>query len=462
MSLPALIDFLNRLEDNESGDINAGDMRFIITSLYEEFERLDQVFNLTLLADGTRVLDPEYIPTGPKSIVDIEYLKPFEESLSTALQTTGGTMTGILYLIPELPETFTEAAHKGYVDFAIAEYAASLIASQRFIEAAGDTMLGPLLLNGSITQANQAVTKQYSDTAISVLDAQLKTYVRNYIKTDTTNTPLFSANTDNVKIRGLKASQNVTLEDDGTDITIKANVAGTGGDVRTDVSNIYDEGTTQNFDNVSATDITAENYFGDNVSVNTVFAQTVDAPRINISGVSVEETLSQTTDTANNANTLANTANNTANNALSKANTADSKATAAKTAADAAQATANDKISMAGADKRYLRSQPGGNSVVNFQLTGTAFPIGMPDAWTAERLETGIFKVTVDINQNLYPVITVDSATQDDSYNVHVFGGGVNWFQYVIRNRGGAPVNLGHNIMLCCETNSFTKSTKDL
>ena len=114
MSLPALIDFLNRLEDNESGDISAGDMRFIITSLYEEFERLDQVFNLTLLADGTRVLDPEYVPTGPKSIVDIEYLKPFEESLSTALQTTGGTMTGILYLIPELPETFTEAAHKGY------------------------------------------------------------------------------------------------------------------------------------------------------------------------------------------------------------------------------------------------------------------------------------------------------------------------------------------------------------
>ena len=137
MSLPALVDLLNRLETNEDGDIDALDMRVIISALYADFERLDAVFNLTLLSDGSRSLDPEYSPTGPKSIVDIEHLNIFKQNLMTALQTTGGTMTGALYLLPGMPVDLTEAANKAYVDFAIAAYVTDLITSLKYLEADG-------------------------------------------------------------------------------------------------------------------------------------------------------------------------------------------------------------------------------------------------------------------------------------------------------------------------------------
>ncbi len=211
MALPPLIELLALLQDNTTGDISAGDMRTEVTELYNELVRLDNIFDLTLLSDGTTKLIPTYKPTHPKHVVDLEYLAPLEALIRNAVQRSGDTMEGRLFLQEFMPTEFTQAVHKGYVDTTLLDYA----------------------------------TKVFVDAAI-------KAYVEGYITTDTSEVELFSKSEDSLKMRGLKASQNVVLTDDGTDITIKANVAGNGGDVRTDVDNVFDPGSTQTFDNIVA------------------------------------------------------------------------------------------------------------------------------------------------------------------------------------------------------------------
>jgi hypothetical protein len=86
------------------------------------------------------------------------------------------------------------------------------------------------------------------------------------VTTDSTQYQLVSVSGNDVKIRGLKSGQNVTLTDDGTDILIKAEVQGGQGDVSSSSSNTYAPGTTQAFDaatantmSVGGVDVTAKN-----------------------------------------------------------------------------------------------------------------------------------------------------------------------------------------------------------
>lgn len=80
----------------------------------------------------------------------------------------------------------------------------------------------------------------------------VNTPITETVSTDSTEYKLVAVTGNEVKVRGLKQGQNVTLTDDGTDITIKAEVQGGQGDVSTSASNTYDNGTTQTFDRAVA------------------------------------------------------------------------------------------------------------------------------------------------------------------------------------------------------------------
>lgn len=84
----------------------------------------------------------------------------------------------------------------------------------------------------------------------------VNTKITETVSTDSTEYKLVAITGNDVKVRGLKQGQNVTLTDDGTDITIKAEVQGGQGDVSTNSTNTYDQGTFQIFDGVGAWDYT--------------------------------------------------------------------------------------------------------------------------------------------------------------------------------------------------------------
>ena len=99
------------------------------------------------------------------------------------------------------------------------------------------------------------------------------------VTTDSNEFGLVSTTGNEVKIRGLKSGQNVTLTDDGTDILIKAEVQGGQGDVSSSSSNTYAPGTTQAFDaatantmSVGGVDVAAKNTEQDSeISANSSF-----------------------------------------------------------------------------------------------------------------------------------------------------------------------------------------------
>ncbi len=193
MALPPLQNLLDLLPDNTEGLIEPVDLRSIVTDLYSGVTDNINLFQGFVRTNGTVTMDDGYEPSSTLSVATKGYVDSvlFPENF---VQKTGDTMSGDLYLPLYDPIEFGQAAHKGYVDKAI--------------------------------QANG----------------------KNIVTTDSTAYSLITKTPQGVKIRGLKPSQNVTLTDDGVDIVIKANVAGTGGDVRTDVSNVYDANTVQTFD----------------------------------------------------------------------------------------------------------------------------------------------------------------------------------------------------------------------
>ena len=86
------------------------------------------------------------------------------------------------------------------------------------------------------------------------------------VTTDSNEFGLVSTTGNEVKIRGLKSGQNVTLTDDGTDILIKAEVQGGQGDVSSSSSNTYAPGTTQAFDAATLKGKNLEELAGNRVS----------------------------------------------------------------------------------------------------------------------------------------------------------------------------------------------------
>jgi hypothetical protein len=80
------------------------------------------------------------------------------------LPLTGGTMTGPISLPSANPTVPTQAAHKGYVDSAIAASAATDDA--KFLKLTGGTLTGALVLSGAPTQPLHAATKAYVDSFV--------------------------------------------------------------------------------------------------------------------------------------------------------------------------------------------------------------------------------------------------------------------------------------------------------
>ncbi len=197
MALPPLQNLLDLLPDNTEGLIEPVDLRSIVTDLYGGVSDNSNTFIGYVRTDGAVTMIDGYEPTYTLSVATKGYVDSvlFPENF---VQKTGDTMSGDLFLPLYLPTEYSQAAHKGYVDSAVTSGA-----------------------QGAVT-------------------------------TDTTNYSLITPTPQGVKIRGLKPSQNVVLTDTGTDIMIKANVQGTGGDVRTDVNNVFDPNTVQTFDNIVA------------------------------------------------------------------------------------------------------------------------------------------------------------------------------------------------------------------
>lgn len=90
------------------------------------------------------------------------------------------------------------------------------------------------------------------------------------VTTDSAQYQLVSVSGNDVKIRGLKPGQNVTLTDDGTDILIKAEVQGGQGDVSSSSNNTYAPGTTQEFAAATADSISTTSATADTLSVDGV------------------------------------------------------------------------------------------------------------------------------------------------------------------------------------------------
>ena len=80
------------------------------------------------------------------------------------LPLTGGTMTGPISLPAPNPTVPTQAAHKGYVDSAVAASAAADDA--KFLKLTGGTLTGALTLSGAPTNPNHAATKAYVDSFV--------------------------------------------------------------------------------------------------------------------------------------------------------------------------------------------------------------------------------------------------------------------------------------------------------
>jgi len=193
MALPPLQNLLDLLPDNTQGLIEPVDLRSITTDLYEGILGVENTLTGFVRTDGAVTMDDGYSPSALLSVATKEYVDSilFPEDF---VQKSGSTMTGDLFLPLYLPTEYTQAAHKGYVDSAISSF------------------------------------------------------VNQYITTNTTNFSLITTTPTEVIVKGLRAGQNVQLTNEGEDIAIKASVEGTGGDVRTDISNEFDLGTTQTFD----------------------------------------------------------------------------------------------------------------------------------------------------------------------------------------------------------------------
>lgn len=149
-----------------------------------------------------------------------------------------------------------------------------------------------------------------------------------------------------------------------------------GGQVRTDQSNSYDAGTSQNFDAATASELS-------------------------VNGVDLTTKNNSQDSAIANAESAASTANNTANNANSTANSANSTA-------NAAQATANSKISEAEGDARYLKPfSATRKDFANFQIISNGEALGAPTGWTTTEEDDGRYRVVHNTGQSVFPVVTV-------------------------------------------------------
>lgn len=81
---------------------------------------------------------------------------------NSGLPTTGGTMTGYLFLNAD-PASNLGAATKQYVDTGVA---GSTAIANAALPKSGGTMTGPIVLSGNPTASLQAATKQYVDTFV--------------------------------------------------------------------------------------------------------------------------------------------------------------------------------------------------------------------------------------------------------------------------------------------------------
>lgn len=203
MALPPLENLLDLLPDNTQGLIEPVDLRNVTSALYEGIT--DAAADLTgyLPLSGNITMDIGYVPSDPLSVATKEFVEQVA-NIYDLVQKSGDTMDGALYLPLPDPLDYTEAAHKGYVD--------------------------------------KSVTN----------------YVDNFITTNTDAISLITKKSDGVVIKGIRAGQNIQLTDTGNDISIRASVEGTGGDVRTDVDNEFDLDTLQSFGSISAESISAK------------------------------------------------------------------------------------------------------------------------------------------------------------------------------------------------------------
>ena len=328
MALPPLQNLLDLLPDNTEGLIEPVDLRSIVTDLYGGVSDNSNTFIGYVRTDGAVTMDDGYTPSDTLSVATKGYVDSvlFPENF---VQKTGDTMSGDLFLPLYLPTEYGQAAHKGYVDSAVTSGA-----------------------QGAVT-------------------------------TDTTNYSLITPTPNGVKIRGLKPSQNVVLTDDGTDIVIKANVQGTGGDVRTDVNNVFDPNTVQTFDKI-------------------------DAQEVEIQGVNVGDKITQNEQDISQLAIEVADADAAAAAAQATANAADAAATVAQTTADAADSKAD-------ANTAAIANLP--TPVEYIVAQSTSGNTGYRRYNTGRVSQWGFGASTTQFNGKIYFPVTID---ESKLYSVYV------------------------------------------
>lgn len=161
MSLPPLQDLLDLFPDNTSGEIEPVDLRDQTTALYNAIEDNENNFFNYLPTSGLIPLDAGYSPTQPQNIATKAYVD-FASGGGIFVAKTGDTMSGPLKLPFADPTTYTEAAHKGYVDSKFDDLANDV--DTNYLRLSGGTMTGTLNLAADPNADDQAANKRYVDT----------------------------------------------------------------------------------------------------------------------------------------------------------------------------------------------------------------------------------------------------------------------------------------------------------